>query len=368
MTPQVTALIPTYQRPRLLKRAIKAVLNQKHADVKVKIFDDASGDETEEMVTKMQLNDKRIEYYCHKKNIGFLENFKYAFTKIDTPYFSVQGDDDFLLDTFYKDALKVLETNKEIDFVIMGTLLIDENMNLVEDLDNSNNLSIHGDENRFDDWISGKIPRHWEAILFRKEVAATYLDMDPKNLDVGHDIRFLIRAISRHKFACLTKPGACYLFWDGNITIEVIKPIDYFHHAIQMSRLIEIYADKNVSTKTKKKIPAIIEGYFHQNLLIDSLKMTIFKILRSHIFNLDKDKIPIKNSIDFYYLRGYKKSALLLKILLNSKLVNIPIHYLIGPFAKKILEMKKNKLADLKEKKFSKEFQNIHAIMLDFDD
>jgi hypothetical protein len=95
--------------------------------------------------------------------------------------------------------------------------------------------------------------------------------------------------------------------------------------------------------------------------------MTIFKILRCHIFNQDKDKIPIKSSIDFYYSRGYKKTALLLKFLLNSKLINIPFYYLIGPLAKKILEKKKNKLAYLKEKKFYREFLEINKIMQDLD-
>ena len=169
-----------------------------------------------------------------------------------------------------------MEENKEIDFVVMGTLLIDEDMNLVKDRDNSNNLVIYNDDNRLDNWISRKMPWDWEAILFRREVADTYLDMDPQNTDKGHDIRFLMRAITRHKFACLSLPGACYLFWDGNITTEIFQPVDYVHEAAQISRFLEIYGDQNVSEKTKEKIPEIIKDHFQENLFINSLKLMGF--------------------------------------------------------------------------------------------
>ena len=61
--PEVTALIPTFERPKLLRRAITSVLNQSYGNVKVKIFDDASNDETQDVVVKMQQGDKRIIYH-----------------------------------------------------------------------------------------------------------------------------------------------------------------------------------------------------------------------------------------------------------------------------------------------------------------
>ena len=361
--PEITALIPTFKRPKLLRRAINSVLNQSYGNVKVKIFDDASNDETQDVVVQMQQGDKRISYHRHAENIGFLKNWKLVFTKVDSPYFSVLGDDDFLLPNFYQEAVKVLEANKEIDFVIMGTLSIDEDMNLVADLDNSNNLVIYNDDNRFDRWLSGEIPSRWHAILFRREVANTYLDMDPQNIDVGHDIRFLMRAITRHKFACLSVPGACTLYWEETLTSQVAKPVNYLHEGVQISRFLEIYGDLSVPEKIKEKIPEIIKGQFHGNIFIDSLRMTLFKIFRSHVFNQEKDRHPLREVINFYKKSGYKKTTLALRFYLDNKLIQISIYYLLGPIAKKLLNRRKEKLADIKKKKFSKEFHAIEEIM-----
>ncbi len=365
MIPEVTTLIPTFERPKLLRRAITSVLNQSYGNVKVKIFDDASNDETQDVVVKMQQGDKRIIYHRQEENIGAIKNYKFAFTKVDSPYFSVLSDDDFLLPNFYEEAVKVLEENQEIDFLVMGTLSIDENKNLVKDLDNSNNLIMYNDDNRLDNFMERKIWT-WESILFRREVAHAYLDMDLQNIDVGNDIRFLLRAIARHKFACLSLPVACFLYWDENNSKNVFKPVNYLHEAVQTSRFLEIYSDQNVPEKIKEKMPAIIEGYFHRNnLFIRSLRETLFLIFRSHVLNQEKERRRPREEINHYKERGYKKTAVVLKFCLNNKLIQVFIYYLLGPIAKKALNRRKAKMADIKKKKFSKEFLIIEEIMRD---
>ena len=42
--PTVTAIIPTYRRPRLVRRAIESVLAQTYPHVRVLVCDNASGD------------------------------------------------------------------------------------------------------------------------------------------------------------------------------------------------------------------------------------------------------------------------------------------------------------------------------------
>jgi len=382
--PEVTALIPTFERPKLLRRAITSVLNQSYGNVKVKIFDDASNDETQDVVVKMQQGDKRIIYHRLEENIGLKKNYRLAFTtKVDSPYFSILSDDDFLLPNFYEEAVKVLEENKEIDFVIMGTLAIDENKNLIRDLDNSNNLIMYNDDNRLDNFISSKADddfllsnfyeeaakvledKNWASMLFRREVAHAYLDMDVQNIDVGHDMRFLLRAITRHKFACLPLPAACALYWDDNNAAKLFKPVDYLHQAVQISRFLEIYGDQNVPEKIKEKMPAIIENFFHQNIFTKSLRRTLFLIFRNHVLNQEKDRRYIRETINFYKKRGFKKTAVVLKFCLNNKLIQVFIYYLLGPIAKKALNRRKAKMADIKKKKFSKEFHAIEKIMRD---
>ena len=76
-------------------------------------------------------------------NIGALENFRHAFKSVDTPYFSILSDDDFLAKDFYKDAIDVLDNNPETMFVILNVLRIDENSNLIAHKESTNTLTFY---------------------------------------------------------------------------------------------------------------------------------------------------------------------------------------------------------------------------------
>ena len=69
-TPQITTIIPTYRRPHLLRRAIQGVLNQTYSDFQVCVYDNASGDETAQVVAEFAARDNRVKYHCHSQNIG----------------------------------------------------------------------------------------------------------------------------------------------------------------------------------------------------------------------------------------------------------------------------------------------------------
>ena len=66
--PTVSVVIPTYNRAPLIGRSIKSVLNQTYQDFEIIIVDDASTDDTKEVVTAF--NDERIRYIRHDKNKG----------------------------------------------------------------------------------------------------------------------------------------------------------------------------------------------------------------------------------------------------------------------------------------------------------
>ncbi len=66
--PTVNVIIPTYNRAHFVGRAIKSVLNQTYQDFEIIVDDDASIDNTEEVVKSF--NDGLIKYIRHKRNEG----------------------------------------------------------------------------------------------------------------------------------------------------------------------------------------------------------------------------------------------------------------------------------------------------------
>jgi len=102
MEPRITTIIPTYRRPKLLRRAILSVLRQTCRDFEIQVYDNASGDETRQVVEDLMVADPRIKYHCHPENIGLVENFAYGMERVSSPFFN-----------FFELALSALVKNTE---------------------------------------------------------------------------------------------------------------------------------------------------------------------------------------------------------------------------------------------------------------
>lgn len=66
--PLVSVILPTYNRAHMIKKAIDSVLSQTYSDLELIIADDASTDDTKEVVKA--ISDERIRYFCCEKNGG----------------------------------------------------------------------------------------------------------------------------------------------------------------------------------------------------------------------------------------------------------------------------------------------------------
>ena len=102
--PFFSVVIVTYNRCNFLKANLSILLQQTFKDYEVIISDNASTDETSNVVKSFK--DKRIKYIRNKKNIGFPQNIKQAMLKAAGKYIFTLGDDDFIL---YDDALSKIK-------------------------------------------------------------------------------------------------------------------------------------------------------------------------------------------------------------------------------------------------------------------
>src|SRR4030042_1857426 len=68
-TPEISVIIPTYNRAGVLGRSIKSVLTQTYRDFELLVVDDGSTDNTDELLKSF--NDPRIRFFKHETNRGF---------------------------------------------------------------------------------------------------------------------------------------------------------------------------------------------------------------------------------------------------------------------------------------------------------
>ncbi len=114
-TPKVSICVPTYNRAAILPYAVESVLSQTYPDFELLICDDASPDNTAEVVS--QWSDPRIRYIRHPQNIKRSRNMRSGYEAAAGEYFIKFDDDDALTPTFLEKAVAVLDAQPEVDFV-----------------------------------------------------------------------------------------------------------------------------------------------------------------------------------------------------------------------------------------------------------
>jgi len=98
LSPEISVLIPTYNRGDYLEEAIESVLEQDYENFKLIVSDNGSTDGTEERVKKY-LADPRVRYFRNEKNLGSGPNYRrllYEYATGKLGHFLT--DDDYFID------------------------------------------------------------------------------------------------------------------------------------------------------------------------------------------------------------------------------------------------------------------------------
>ena len=262
---KITTILPTFQRPRLLRRAIESVLQQTVSDFVLCIYDNNSQDETAQVVGEYQKMDSRIRYYQRETNIGPLENFASALACVDTPYFSFLSDDDYLLPKFYETTLQGFKEHPEAGFSAGRTLI-------------SNAKGKFSRAQFLHPFLNGYFPAGlginlllsphcfpvWTGILFKSAILNQIGGIDRK---AGYtiDMEFTLRYASFSSFVIRPKPVAVLMKWkqafstipvnihETNLDILIGNVIKYFkgtpeelHRTSEKLHLMKVRALKHI--------------------------------------------------------------------------------------------------------------------------
>ena len=210
--PLITVIIPTFRRPKLLRRAILSVLNQTFSAFQVCVYDDASNDNTQKVVTELAEADSRIKYYCHEQNIGVVANFNYGLKEVNTPFFSFLSDDDLLLPHFFEAAMQPLSSNPDVMFYAGLTIQV-ENNKITGISKNGGRFGYLPPPGSLVDILDQQLM--WNSIVFRSQVVDCIGLLDP---DVGGpaDIDFEFRVAAHHPVIISNEPSAIYTLHTQN--------------------------------------------------------------------------------------------------------------------------------------------------------
>jgi len=224
MNNTVTVLIPTYKRPVKLKQAIESVLAQTYTDLKVIVCDNASGDETAEVVNAIMQADSRVEYFQHAENIGMNANFNFAISRVDTPFFTMLTDDDYQLPNYLQDAMRGFEQYPQIACSIVSAPTILESGEMLGDqVANWPKEGLYEPGEAMGELISWRHPI-LTACIFRIEVQQTI--KFEEQFSTMSDIPILAEILSNYPI-CLSKKVGLYFVRHQNNAGSGDSPIEY---------------------------------------------------------------------------------------------------------------------------------------------
>ena len=222
--PLITTVIPTYRRPVWLRRAILSALQQSYPNILVQVCDNASDDETEEVVRRLAERDPRVLYHRHPTNIGSYNNFNYGIRSVKTPFFSLLSDDDMLLPDFYKRSLEAFTRFPEAMFAGTAAMVVDTDSNVLSEPLQVKEMKLNAPAEGLMGPKLQPIPWAWTGILFRTRVRD---EIGLIETDAGPfaDGSFVMHAAARFPFVNVPGIGAVLMAHRVS-TSGMIKPVD----------------------------------------------------------------------------------------------------------------------------------------------
>lgn len=127
---KIDILLATYNGEKFVKDQIESILNQTYEDFNLIISDDASTDNTLNILEEYEKKDTRIKVFKKEKNEGLIANFEFLLKNVTSDYFMFSDQDDiWKKDKIEKSINKLKEENSGLVYTDLE--IVDESLNVI---------------------------------------------------------------------------------------------------------------------------------------------------------------------------------------------------------------------------------------------
>ncbi len=179
--PRVSVVVPSYNHGRFLQQRLDTILNQTYQDFEVFVLDDASTDDTREILAGYAPR-SRMEVILRQQNGGSVFrqwNAGVALARGD--YVWIAESDDYADESFLEELTAVLDHNPGVGLVKCRSTVVDEEGRTAPDSqeypatrDWSRDFILHGPEDCRLQLTHGNSITNASAVLFRRQL---YIDV-----------------------------------------------------------------------------------------------------------------------------------------------------------------------------------------------
>tara|TARA_R110000823_G_scaffold96325_2_gene209703 strand:- start:181 stop:1146 length:966 start_codon:yes stop_codon:yes gene_type:complete len=118
MNDLVSILVPVFNRESIISETLSSALAQSHKNIEIVVVDNASTDNTWEIIQDFERKDSRILAFRNKTNIGPVKNWKRCVEEATGLYAKILWSDDLIAHDFIEKCLPLM--NAETAFVYSG--------------------------------------------------------------------------------------------------------------------------------------------------------------------------------------------------------------------------------------------------------
>ena len=303
-------------------RAIDSVRSQTWKDISIVVRDNCSEDATEGLVLNIVNVDPRIIYIKNDKNIGAFENMKQGLQSVETKFFSILSDDDYLEPEFYSEAMKLFIQYPDAGFVAFSVNVVDEGGKILNSNMSDDNYPIrsiyYNSEDGMDGYLHGIFPSTWTGYVFKKDVFSSIGFAEFSEVGHGGDIIFIWHAASRFNFVVSNFRAANFMAHSQSTSSTMVNVFDERFLYWWRNRMLIIRDDPNVSDVVKYKISKYYlthstkSFYSFKYYLIAAILLMIDRIKKGQYKELSFDFIAMRSFLSWSILIGIKFSVIVL--------------------------------------------------------
>ncbi len=211
--PLVSVCIPSYNAGRTISDTIQSVLGSVYANLEVIINDDASTDDTGEVVGRFR--DHRVRFYRNATNVGPVRNWNLALEKAAGDYVGLLNHDDLYSPFWLTFAVHSLGKYPHIGWVVSAFRIVDDKgrtLHLVSRFAGTGEIS------RIEAFIAAAtLDGLGPGFLTRREILAELGGYDPK-AGPGADNDLYLRLAARHPLRYCARGLVAWRLHSDNLT------------------------------------------------------------------------------------------------------------------------------------------------------
>lgn len=120
MKARLTIAIPTFNRARLLRRALQSATAQTSQQIEILVSDNGSTDNTQDVIAEFK--DRRLRSIRREFTVPRAQHGTLIFAETESEFILVLSDDDYIEPEFSSEVLKLFDEHPEISFAYTGCI------------------------------------------------------------------------------------------------------------------------------------------------------------------------------------------------------------------------------------------------------